>query len=101
MLSPASQAHFYAFVPFRGPVDRSLLGFVTLARMFEIPGESASLDSLHEQSVELILHARRLRKEFSELREASLLLRIESMQLREDVRLLRRGTTAASFANGD
>jgi len=89
------------FVPFRGTFDRSSLRFVTLARMFKIPGDSASVDFLHEQSIELILHARRLRKEFTELREASLLLRIESMQLREDVRLLRKGTAIASFANVD
>ena len=69
--------------------------------MFKIQGEGAPLDLLHEQSIELILHARRLRKEFTELREASLLLRIESMQLREDVRLLRKGTAIAAFANVD
>jgi hypothetical protein len=68
--------------------------------MFKITRDSASLDFLHEQSIELILHARRLRKEFTELREASLLLRIESMQLRDDGRLLRK-CTVASFANGD
>jgi hypothetical protein len=58
--------------------------------MFKIPGDSASLTDLQEQSVELIMYARRLRQEFSELREASKLLRIESMQLREDVRTLRK-----------
>ena len=68
--------------------------------MFKIPGDSTSLDSLHEQSIELILHARRLRKEFTELREASMLVRIESMQLREDVRMLRK-FSLVSFPTGD
>ncbi len=58
--------------------------------MAKSPRELASLSALHEQSVELILHARRLQHEFIELREASKLLRLESMQLREDVRTLRR-----------
>ncbi len=52
--------------------------------------ELASLSALHEQSVELILHARRLQQEFTELREASKLLRLESMQLRDEGRILRR-----------
>ena len=68
--------------------------------MFKITWDSASLDSLHEQSIELILHARRLQQEFTELREASRLLRSESMQLREDVRVLRR-STFVTFANVD
>jgi hypothetical protein len=58
--------------------------------MAKVPGEVASLTAVHEQSVELILHAPRLQHEFTQLREASQLLRKESMQLREDVRLLRR-----------
>ncbi|HEU4837388.1 MAG TPA: hypothetical protein VFS90_23360 [Pyrinomonadaceae bacterium] len=41
-----------------------------------------------------------MRKEFSELREASKLLRIESMQLREDVQSLRKHPLAA-FTGGD
>jgi len=68
--------------------------------MFKIPGDSTSLDSLHEQSIELILHARRLRKEFTELRETSMLLRIESMQLREEVRMLRK-VSLVSYPTGD
>jgi hypothetical protein len=48
-----------------------------------------ALDNLHEQSAELILHARRLQQEFVELREVSRLLRKESLQLREDCRVLR------------
>ena len=68
--------------------------------MFKIPGETDSLMLLHEQSVELILHARRLRQEFSELRETSELLRIESMQLREDVRILRK-SPFVTLANVD
>ena len=57
-------------------------------------GEAASLASLHEQSLDLILHARRLQQEFTELREMSKLLRLESMQLREDVRLIRKSSFA-------
>jgi hypothetical protein len=53
-------------------------------------GELASLTTLYEQSVELISHARRLQQEFTQLRETSKLLRLESMQLRDDVRSLRR-----------
>lgn len=53
-------------------------------------GELATLADLHEQSIELISHARRLQKEFTQLQEASKVLRLESMQLRDDVRLLRR-----------
>jgi len=48
-----------------------------------------SLSCLHAQSVELILHSRRLQKAFVELREASKLLRLESMQLRADLKDLR------------
>ena len=48
-----------------------------------------SLSCLHAQSVELILHSRRLQKEFVELREASKLLRLESMQLTADLKDLR------------
>ena len=58
--------------------------------MTKAPGELLSLTALHEQSVELIGHARRLQQEFTQLREASKVLRLESMQLREEVRLLRR-----------
>ena len=54
------------------------------------PWDTGSVDPLHEQSVELIMHARRLQQEFVELREASKLLRKESLQLKEDCRLLRR-----------
>ena len=68
--------------------------------MFKIPSEIASLASLHEQSVELILHARRLQQEFNELREASKLLRLESIQLRDDVRIIRKNSVAV-FARGD
>jgi hypothetical protein len=60
-----------------------------LARLSKAPRELASLSALHEQSVELILHARRLQQEFTELRETSKLLRLESMQLREEIRSLR------------
>ena len=63
---------------------------VKFARMFKLPGESTSLAALREQSVALNLHARRLRQEFTELCEASKVLRIESMQLQEDVRIIRR-----------
>ena len=52
-------------------------------------GDATSLDALHEQSIELILNARRLQQEFVELRQVSKLLREESLQLREDCRLLR------------
>ena len=48
-----------------------------------------SLSCLHAQSVELILHSRRLQKEFVELRKASKLLCLESMQLRADLKDLR------------
>jgi predicted nuclease with TOPRIM domain len=68
--------------------------------MFKRPLNAASLDALHEQSVELIMHARRLQQEFSELREASKQLRTESMQLREDVRLIRRSSVTL-FTDGD
>ena len=68
--------------------------------MFKIPRESASLAVLHEQSVDLILHARRLQQEFTELREASKLLRLESMQLRDDVKLVRK-SSLAQFTNAD
>lgn len=57
--------------------------------MANVPGDTGSLDTLHEQSAELIMHARRLQQEFAELRETSKLLRKESLQLREDCRLLR------------
>lgn len=60
--------------------------------MFKLPGEPTSLAALREQSVALNLHARRLRQEFTELREASKVLRIESMQLQEDVRIIRKST---------
>jgi len=53
-----------------------------------------SLDSLHEQSARLTLHAHRLKQEFNELREASKLLRIESMRLMENVRMIRRSGLA-------
>jgi len=42
----------------------------------------------------LNLHARRLRQEFAELRETSKVLRIESMQLQEDVRIIRKNSFA-------
>lgn len=57
--------------------------------MENVPGDASALADLHGQSLELILHARRLQQEFVELREASKLLRKESMQLREDCRILR------------
>jgi len=60
--------------------------------MFKLPGELTSLVALREQSVSLNLHAQRLRQEFAELREASKVLRIESMQLQEDVRIIRKST---------
>ena len=60
--------------------------------MIKISGESASITALREQSDALNLHARRLRQEFTELCEASKVLRIESMQLQEDVRIIRRST---------
>jgi hypothetical protein len=58
--------------------------------MFKVPGEPTSLADLREQSVALSLHARRLRQEFTELREASKVLRIDSIQLQEDVRIIRK-----------
>lgn len=60
-----------------------------ISRMTNMQREADSLDDLHEQSVELILHAHRLRQEFTQLREASRLLRSESIQLRDDCRTLR------------
>lgn len=57
--------------------------------MANVPGDASTVDALHEQSTELIMHARRLQQEFVELRETSKLLRKESLQLREDCRLLR------------
>jgi len=68
--------------------------------MFRVPSEPTSLAALREQSVALNLHARRLRQEFTELREASKVLRIESMQLQEDVRVIRKSIFAA-FAEVD
>jgi len=68
--------------------------------MFKRPRESASLAALHKQSVDLILHARRLQQEFTELREVSKLLRLESMQLRDDVRLMRK-SSLVEFTNAD
>ena len=49
-----------------------------------VPGDASPHVALHEQSVELIMHSRRLQQEFMQLREASKLLRKESLQLRED-----------------
>jgi len=67
-----------------------LIEFVRkIPAMENVPGDATSLDALHGQSAELIMHARRLQQEFAELREASKLLRKESMQLREDCRVLR------------
>ena len=63
---------------------------VRFAAMFKLPGELTSLAALQEQSVALNLHARRLQQEFTELREASKVLRMESMQLQEDVRVIRK-----------
>jgi hypothetical protein len=63
--------------------------------MFKVPSEPTSLAALREQSVALNLHARRLRQEFTELCEASKVLRIESMQLQEDVRVIRKSIFAA------
>ena len=57
--------------------------------MENLPWNASSVDALQGQSVELILHARRLQQEFVQLRETSKLLRKESMQLREDCRVLR------------
>jgi len=64
--------------------------------MFKLPGNPTSLAALHEQSVALNLHARRLRQEFTELSEASKVLRIESRQLQEDVRIIRRSIVGRS-----
>ena len=64
--------------------------------MFKLSGEPTSLAALREQSIALNLHARRLRQEFTELREASKVLRIESMQLQEDVRIIRKSTVVWS-----
>ena len=66
--------------------------------MFKMPMDPASLKALHDESVELIRHARRLRQEISELCEASKLLRSESMQLQEDVRILHK-SSFATLAN--
>lgn len=68
--------------------------------MLKLPRDLTSLTSLHEQSVELTLHSRRLQQEFKELREASKLLRMESMQLREEVRTIRKSSFAV-FADID
>lgn len=67
--------------------------------MFKLPGELTSLAALREQSVALNLHARRLRQEFTELREASK-ARIESLQWQEDLRIIRK-STFAQFAELD
>jgi hypothetical protein len=61
--------------------------------MENAPRDVGSLDALHEQSVELVRHARRLQQEFQELRETSQLLRKKSLQLREDCRVLRYGNS--------
>ena len=68
--------------------------------MFKVSGEPTPLAALREQSVALSLHARRLRQEFNELLEASKVLRIESMQLQEDVRMI-KGSAPALFAELD
>lgn len=60
-----------------------------ILRMTNVHRDDDSLDALHEQSVELILHAHRLRQEFTQLREASKALRGDSIQLRDDCRTLR------------
>lgn len=62
--------------------------------MFKISGEPTTLAALREQSVALSLHARRLQQEFAELIEASKGLRIESLQLQEDVRMIKRSAPA-------
>lgn len=46
------------------------------------------------------MHARRLQAEFKDLREASKLLRLESMRLRDDVRVIRK-SSFVEFANAD
>lgn len=58
--------------------------------MSEISTDIGSLESLHEKSNKLLSYARRLQEEFTELRETSKELRGKSIQLREDVRILRR-----------
>lgn len=68
--------------------------------MLKLPTDVSSLASLHDQSAELILHARRLQAEFKDLREASKLLRLESMRLRDDVRVIRK-SSFVEFANAD
>lgn len=68
--------------------------------MFKVPGEPTSLAALREESIALNLHARRLRQEFNELREASKVLRLESLQLQEDVRIIRK-SAFAQFAELD
>jgi len=67
--------------------------------MVQPPIDISLLTSLHQQSVELISHTRRLQEEFNELREASKLLRLESMRLRDDVRVLRK--SRVEFANAE
>jgi hypothetical protein len=62
-----------------------------MPRVENVPRDVGSLDALHEQSVELVRHARRLQQEFQELRETSQVLRKKSLQLREDCRVLRYG----------
>ena len=62
--------------------------------MFKISGEPTTLAALREQSIALSLHARRLRHEFAELIEAPKVLRIESLQLQEDVRMIKRSAPA-------
>jgi hypothetical protein len=62
--------------------------------MFKISGEPTTLAALREQSVSLSLHAPRLQQEFVELIQASKVLRIESLQLQEDVRMIKRSAPA-------
>jgi hypothetical protein len=62
--------------------------------MFKVSGEPTTLAALREQSVALSLHARRLRQEFTELLAAAKVLRIESLQLQEDVRMIKRSAPA-------
>jgi hypothetical protein len=58
--------------------------------MSNTSSEADSLDALQEQTIELIVHARKLQQEFNEPSEVSNKLRVESVQSREDVRVLRR-----------
>ena len=65
--------------------------------MANVPGDASTLQALHEQSIELNLHARKLQQESIRLCETSKQLRMESLQLREDCSLLRNSRQVVYF----